>query len=163
MKTRPLPLVALLLACNPTIEQAAPGGGQSSVGAKAMPPILQGRYREVWGEQAEQRSEHRFDEHGWDRDEGGQYPGRDRLDLLGQRAAGQGFWQLRFRYAKRAALRGQELRIDLYRSAPSLLWMCIHPSTSTQVEGLEASSANPQDLEGRGCYGRPWRRLEKAS
>lgn len=162
MKLRSVPLVVLLAACQPAPDQGTLGSGQASA-KSAMPSGLQGRYRESWGSSAKQGSEHRFDARSWEREEGGRFPGLYRLDLVGQRNSGPGLWQLRFRYAKGQSIAGQDLRIDLYQSEPALVWLCIHPASSTEVEGLDASSANTQDLQGRGCYGRPWRKLEKAA
>lgn len=147
-------LCSLGCPANPNLQPARPKLGSD------FPRALRGRYLEADLSQDPDQTRHEIKKTSWTQSErSNQAPillkVQERLSvnprmtavLLGHSQAGS---DETFR-----------IRVDFFRE-DATLWACRHPELSAQ-DPLLSATADPADRQGRGCFGRPWRKLVRQS
>lgn len=152
-----LALIVASPACQRTPEAQAPATDAEDSPSKAgLDSTLHGEYVERGTSEGAQLR-HRFEQAQWTESQG---EGSLQLALLEQKAQSAKLWSTVFAYTLKSTKERQALRVDLFQADAQTLWICRHPDIAPS-EPLSTDPADNSDLEGQGCYGAPWRKLER--
>lgn len=132
---------------------------KKSKGDAELSPEIQGSYLESWGPGKEDQSRHRFTKTKWERDEGGRWPARFKLELVSIRSPRPQQWSAVFKYPKTHWHGRHYARVDFLQKEAELYLCILRPDALTPEIAEKLKAANPKDLQSRGCRGFPWRQL----
>lgn len=164
-------LCGLLFLATPGCAPSAEDPASQAKPDKGLPAALQGDYLENYlenyledlspGDEAAQNAAypHRIQALSWTQ---GPADAKVTLQLQEQKNLDPRSWAAVFSYTQQSSKTQALQRVDLFLENSDTLWVCRHPSLAKGF-ALEARAADKNDLSGRGCIGRPWRKLERQS